>query len=59
MSDENSISFQGHVSALRTSLGSFKVTIDLFEADMATAAKLTAFYQRNVSVALVILPDGE
>lgn len=54
---EGTITFNGHVSAIRTSMGSWKVVLDIFEADLLTAAKLPAFYQKNVSAALVILPE--
>ena len=55
----DNLTFKGQVSAIRTSFGTFRITIDLFETDLSTAAKLPAFYQKNVSVALVILPDEE
>jgi len=53
------ISFRGQVSAIRTSFGTFRITIDLFEADLLTAAKLPGFYQKSVEVAMVKIPDGE
>ena len=53
------ISFRGQVSAIRTSFGTFRITIDLFEADLITATKLPGFYQKSVEVALVKLPDEE
>ena len=59
MKDENSLTFTAHVSKVMTSMWTWKLQLDLFEADLVTAAKLPAFYQKNVSVALVVLPDGE
>lgn len=53
------LEFDGHVSAIRTSLGGWRLCIDLFEADLVTATKLPGFFQSNVKVALVKIPDGE
>lgn len=58
-SKEVGLSFKGQVSAIRTSMGTFRVTIDLFEADLLTATKLPGYYQKSVQVALVQLPDEE
>ena len=57
MKDELSLAFTAHVSKVMTSMGTWKLQLDLFEADLVTAAKLPAFYQKSVSVALVLLPE--
>lgn len=53
------IQFQANVSSIKTGIGTWKVTLDLFENQFNAIMKLPEFYQKSVQVALVILPEED
>ena len=54
-----SIEFPAFVKGIRSSMGTWSITLELFESQLGAVAKLPEFYQKSVQVALVQLPDEE
>ena len=59
MSNENqkSVEFPAFVKAISSTMGTWKIVLELFESDLSAITKLPDFYQKNVQVAIVQIPN--